>query len=193
MGISIAIRTSTCVMICSELSLASSIIKVKETEDCTSRLGSVLFNITGSQADYFRLANYTTEYSKKLSLNYRVRITPDLVTKTISTFIYNKLRSSPIDTQAIIGGLNDVNQLELYSVDKYGATLTSDYFVNGYGLYFLFGVLENDYSYNMDEESATSLLMKCINTLKEKLIVETDKWKIDIITLTGHDSKMVSL
>jgi len=193
MAVSIGLKTSTHVFICSEMALSSSIIKIKETEDSTTLLSNTLLNITGSQADTLSLKSYAVECSKLLSYENRIPVTPSLVTKVCVNKIYSALRKDPLECQVLVGGLNDSNSLELYSIDRYGACNQDNFVVTGYGLYFLFGVYDMSYRKDMAEDEAIGLIMKCLKVLKEKIILETDKWKLDIIGLNGVKTSMIDL
>lgn len=193
MAISLGLKTKTHIFICSETTLASNIIKIKEDENFTSLLGRTLINVTGKQADAFRLQNYTSEYSKLISLKYKVPITPALVGKAISSNIYERIRSNPMECQAIVGGLNENNDLELFCIDQYGSLHTDNFCVSGYGLYFLFGIFDMLYKEDMNENDAIALVKNCLKVLKEKLVLETDNWRIDIIGLNDLRSEILKV
>lgn len=193
MAISIGLRTDTHVMICSETTLAESIIKIKENDNNTSVISSTLINITGEQAESFRLQNYTREYSKLLSLENSISITPSLVSRILSARIHSKLRESPIDCQAIVGGLGDASTLELYCIDRYGACHEDRFCVTGYGMYFVFGIYDMLYRKDMNEEESMDLITKCLNVMKERLVIETNKWKLDVIGADGIRTKFIDL
>lgn len=193
MTISLGLKTKTHVFICSELTLSSNIIKIKENENNTSVLNKTLINITGKQADSFRLQSYASEYSKFISLKYKVSITPQLISNGLSEQIYRSIRSNPLECSAIIGGLNDNNDLELYCIDRYGCLHYDNFVVSGYGLYFLFGIFDLYYKENMSEDEALNLIKNCLKVLKEKFIIETDNWKIDVVGLDVFRSEVIKL
>lgn len=192
MAISIGLKTDTHVMICSETTLAESIIKIKENDDNTFLISSTLVNITGEQAESFRLQSYAKEYSKLLSLENKVPITPSLVSRILSERIHSKLRESPIDCQSIVGGFDGCT-LELYCVDRYGARYEDCFCVTGYGQYFVFGIYDMLYRRDMSEEESMSLIAKCLKVMKERLFIETDKWKLDVISADGARTEFIDL
>lgn len=193
MAISIGLRTDTHVMICSETTLAESIIKIKENDNNTCLISNTLVNITGEQAESFRLQSYGREYSKLLSLENRIPITPSLVSRILSERIHSKLRDSPINCQAIVGGLSDTNAPELYCIDRYGACHEDRFCVTGYGQYFMFGIYDMLYRKDMSEEESMDLITKCLKVMKERLVIETNKWKLDVIGADGARTEFIDL
>lgn len=191
MAITIGLKTSTQVFICSEMILADSIIKEKDDERHTTVFSNTLLNITGTKADAFRLKDHAIELSKYYNYDRKVDITPSLVANICSRFIYNNLRRDPKECQAIIGGLNEKNNLELYCIDRYGAKHEDNFCVTGYGLYFLFGIYDMAYNSDMSEEESISLLMNCLKVLKERLLLETSKWSLDILDLNGARNQVI--
>lgn len=192
MATSIGLRTDTHVMICSETILAESIIKIKEDDCNTFLVSGTLVNITGEQAEAFRLQNYAREYSKMLSLENKVPITPSLVSRILSERIHSRLRESPIDCQSIIGGL-DSSSTQLYCVDRYGACHEDRFCVTGYGQYFVLGIYDMLYRRDMSEDESIDLISKCLRVMKERLLTETDKWKLDVISATGSRTEFIDL
>lgn len=193
MAISIGLKTNTHLFICSETTLEGNIVKLKVDEDSTKIIAGNLACITGNQGDAFRTASFLEQYTKLLSIKYKERITPELLSRVLSTEVHGSLRSNPLDVRGIIGGRSDDNSFKLYSIDRYGALHEDNFVVTGYGLYFLFGIYDMMYKKEMNENEALSLLQNCLKVLKERLILETDNWKIDILGPEGIKSEFVNL
>ncbi|ELA40961.1 uncharacterized protein VICG_01991 [Vittaforma corneae ATCC 50505] len=194
MAISIGLKTNTHLLICSETILTSSgIIKIKEDDEYTANISGSLVCITGEQGDSFRTVSLLEQYSKLLSMKYKEKIGPELLARLLSSEIYESLRSRPLEVQGIVGGRSEDNTLKLFGIDKYGAVHEDNFVVTGYGLYFLFGIYDMMYKKDMSEEEALSLIRNCLKTLKERLVLETDKWKLDVIGPEGARSELVDL
>lgn len=158
-------------------------MKIKEDHDTSVVLDKSIINITGKQADAFRLMSFSVESSKLVSLRNRIQVTPFLISKIISDHVYSRIRSDPLECNALVGGLNESNTLELFCIDRYGCRHADNFCVTGYGLYFLFGIFDSMYSETMDSDAAIELIRSCLKVLKEKLIIETDNWNLNIIGL----------
>lgn len=193
MAITLGLKTNTHLMIISETTLSESIMKVKDDENTTISIGDVITSITGCQADSFRTKSFLELYSKLLSLKYKEKITPELVSRLFSTHVHEGIRSNPLDVQGIVGGRSEDNSLKLFCIDKYGALHEDNFVVTGYGLYFLFGIYDLYYKPDMSETECVNLVMKCLNVIKERLVLETDKWRIDMIGPDGYQTQFVDL
>ncbi|KAM0680114.1 Proteasome subunit beta type-2 [Glugoides intestinalis] len=193
MAITIGLRTNTHLIICSETTLASSIIKIKDDEEYCVKVADTLVALTGNQGDTFRTMNFVQQYSKLLSMTYKEKIGPELLSRVLSTKLHKSLRKQQVDTQGIIAGRSEDNTLKLYCVDRYGALYEDDFVVTGYGLYFVFGVFDMYYKKDMNEEEAFRLIQDCLKVLKERLVLETDKWKMDVIGPDGFKTQYIDL
>ncbi|KAI4292678.1 20S proteasome subunit beta 4 [Pancytospora philotis] len=192
MGISIGLKTKTHVFVCSETTFGESIIKVKEDENRTQSIGSVLLNVTGKIADGLRLESYVRETALLFAHEYRVDLDPALLCDLARERIHGALRSGPLECAAIIGGVparagpEESRRTELYAVDGHGAVHADNFVVTGYGLYFLYGLYDAYYAEDMGAAEARHFLMLCLKTLKERLIVDTNKWSLDVVDAGGE-------
>jgi 20S proteasome subunit beta 4 len=193
MPISIGLKTDTHLFICSETTLSSNIVKLKEDNDCVLNISGNLACITGKQGDSFRISSFLEQYSKLLSLKYKERIGPELLANILSTEVHESLRNKRIEVQGIVGGRDEDNKLRLYGIDMYGAKHEDNFIATGYGLYFVYGIYDMMYRKDMNEEEGLLLLQKCLMVIKERLVLETDKWKIDIIGPEGIRSDVVDI
>jgi 20S proteasome alpha/beta subunit len=193
MAITFGLKTNTHLFIVSETVLAESIMKIKDNENSTVSIGNTIASITGKQADSFRSKSYLEQYTKMVSLKYKLKITPELVSRLFSTYLHEGLRSNPMEVQAIVGGRSDDNSLHLFSIDKHGTLHEDNFIVTGYGLYFLFGIYDLYYKEDMIETDALNLIKNCLKVLKERLVLETDKWRMDVIGSEGIRTEFVKL
>lgn len=193
MAITIGLKTNTHLLICSETVLANDVIKIKDDENFTSNIADSLVSITGDQGDSFRTISFLKEYTKIISLEYKEEIGPELLSRILSTEVHKKLRSRPLKIQALVGGREEDKSMRLYSIDGYGALHEDNFIVTGYGMYFLYGVYDMYYRKEMREDEALSLIEKCLKVLKERVVLETSKWKLDIIGPEGVRSEYIEL
>jgi len=186
MTISFGLKTNTHVFICSQTVADASILKIKEDYNYVSDIAGVLACITGEQCDTFRMALYLEQYTKLLALQYRERVVPELVARLMAAEVHYSLRSNPSAVQGIVAGRSADNTLRLFGVDRYGALHEDNFVVTGYGLYFLFGIYDMEYRREMGEEEGMKLIQDCLKVLRERLVLDTEKWKVDVIGPEGH-------
>lgn len=189
MSIAIGVKTKTHVFVCSETVLGESVVKVKEDEERTVRIGDVLLSVGGRQADALRLRLYGTEASRHTALRYRIPITPGLVCNVVRRRVHGALRSQPLQCNAIVGGAGPGCAPELHVVDGHGAAHSDNFVVTGYGLYFLYGIYDMYYAEDMGLEETRHFIMHCLKALQERLVVETNRWSLDIIGTDGVKTK----
>ncbi|KAI5170258.1 20S proteasome subunit beta 4 [Pancytospora epiphaga] len=187
MTITIGLKTNTHVFICSQSQVAESIIKVKDGEDRTVHLGNVMLNVTGDQADAFRFSLLCSETAKLLALQYSAKITPGFLCDIASRNIHAGLRSNQLKCSSVIAGIE--NGTELYAVDSYGAAHSDNFVVTGYGLYFLYGLFDAYYGEDMGVEEVKHFLMLCLRALKDRLVIETSSWNLDVMGVDGSKTK----
>ncbi len=187
MAIAIGFKTNTHVFILGETTVSESIIKIKENENRITKLDNVLFYTTGKHTDEIRLRSYITEYSKLISLEYDIPLTPRIVSEFVGTRLHESLRSSFCGCNTIVAGI-DKEGTDLYCIDQYGARHRDSFVVIGYGLYFLYGLFDYYYNKDMNKEESLVLLKLCIKTLKEKMIIETDHWDLTILSKDNYEN-----
>lgn len=188
MPIAIGLRTRSHVFVMGETVFGESIVKVKVNESRTARLSGVLVNVTGKQADELSLRAYAVENSKYIARRYAADVSPRLVASVIQKHLHQSLRSGPLNCYAIVGGVDGADggaRLGLYGVDPYGACHSDAFVVTGYGLYFLYGLYDAYYSEDMGEPAARFFLSLCLKALKERLVLETEYWSLDIVSADG--------
>lgn len=193
MTITIGLKTKTHILLCSQTVLSSSIIKIKDDYSYTNPIFDVLTSVSGDQGDSFRIFSFLKEYSKMLTLKYKEKVTPELISRLFSSEVHSSLREKRLEVQGIVGGRSEDNSLKLFGIDKYGALQEDNFIVTGYGLYFLLGIFDMLYNEDMKEEDALTLLRECIKTLKERLILDVRRWKIDIIGPEGMKSDIIEI
>lgn len=184
MPISIGLKTHSHVFICSESIVSESVIQIKEDEDRTELLGNNLVNITGEEPDSAALWPLISESSKYTADLYRTPLTPRILAETARSIIHSGLRSDPTRSFVLIAGHSPLP--ELYCVDPYGATFSDNLVVTGYGLYFVLGIYDQYYKYDMNINEANEFIKRCLTAIKEHLYIKSNKWILKSINKEGE-------
>ncbi len=122
--------------------------------------------ISGLVAD----AQYLIDLARAISRYYELEIgrKPDI--KSIATYLSNfvsvYLRVSPFIVQLLLGGYDD--KPRLYYIDLFGTISEEDYMATGSGSPVAFGVLEKNYSPDMDLSRAVDLASKAVMSAIER-------------------------
>ena len=97
-------------------------------------------------------------------------------------------RYFPLLTQVIVGGIT--HQPEIYTLDPLGSVLPDTYAAVGTGAEMALGVMDADYSDNMDEEKATTLALRSIRSSIQRDAASGDG--IDLLIINKDGKKEIT-
>jgi proteasome beta subunit len=97
-------------------------------------------------------------------------------------------RYFPLLTQVIVGGIT--NQPEIYTLDPLGSVLPDKYAAVGTGAEMALGVMDADYSDQLDEEKATSIALRAIKSSIQRDSASGDG--IDLLIINKEGKKELS-
>jgi len=182
---SIALKGKDFVIIGTDASIKNSYLVLKRDENKFINVNDrVIFTYLGDQGDAFRTASFVKEKLIYEGIQNNVEITPKVTANIIQKSIYRSLRSRPIENYFLIGGLTD-NGPELYSVDVYGSMYENNFMAVGIATYFCYGVLDKEYTEDINKDKAIEVLYKCFDVLKERCSVDISNIDIRIISKEG--------
>jgi proteasome beta subunit len=97
-------------------------------------------------------------------------------------------RYFPLLTQVIVGGITD--KPEIYTLDPLGSVLPDKYAAVGTGAEMALGVMDADFSENLDEEKATTLALRSIRSSIQRDSASGDG--IDMLIINKDGKKELS-
>lgn len=156
----------------------------KKTFAITDHVGAAC---AGMVADMQVLIRQVSALSKIRRLETRRDIQPNSVAKLMSVIMFER-RYFPLLTQVIVGGIT--NQPEIYTLDPLGSVLPDKYAAVGTGAEMALGVMDADYSDQMDEEKATSLALRSIRSSIQRDSASGDG--IDMLIINKEGKKELS-
>ena len=130
----------------------------KKTFTVTDHVGAAC---AGMVADMQVLVRQVSALSKIRRLETRRDVQPNSIAKLMSVIMFER-RYFPLLTQVIVGGITD--QPEIYTLDPLGSVLPDKYAAVGTGAEMALGVMDADYSENLNEEKATTLALRSIRS-----------------------------
>jgi proteasome beta subunit len=133
------------------------------------------------------LVRQVSALSKIRRLETRRDVQPNSVAKLMSVIMFER-RYFPLLTQVIVGGITD--QPEIYTLDPLGSVLPDKYAAVGTGAEMALGVMDADYSDNMDEEKATTLALRSIRSSIQRDSASGDG--IDMLIINKDGKKELS-
>jgi proteasome beta subunit len=156
----------------------------KKTFTVTDHVGAAC---AGMVADMQVLVRQVSALSKIRRLETRRDVQPNSVAKLMSVIMFER-RYFPLLTQVIVGGITD--QPEIYTLDPLGSVLPDKYAAVGTGAEMALGVMDADYSDNMDEEKATTLALRSIRSSIQRDSASGDG--IDMLIINKDGKKELS-
>ncbi len=156
----------------------------KKTFTVTDHVGAAC---AGMVADMQVLVRQVSALSKIRRLETRRDVQPNSVAKLMSVIMFER-RYFPLLTQVIVGGITD--KPEIYTLDPLGSVLPDKYAAVGTGAEMALGVMDADYSENLDEEKATTLALRSIRSSIQRDSASGDG--IDILIINKDGKKELS-
>ena len=152
----------------------------KKTFNVTDHVGAAC---AGMVADMQVLVRQVSALSKIRKLETRRNVEPNSVAKLMSVIMFER-RYFPLLTQVVVGGIT-TGKPEIYTLDPLGSVLPDRYAAVGTGAEMALGVMDADYSEDMDEEKATNLALKSIKSSIQRDSASGDGIDILIINKSG--------
>ena len=153
----------------------------KKTFAVTDHVGAAC---AGMVADMQVLVRQVSALSKIRRLETRRDVQPNSIAKLMSVIMFER-RYFPLLTQVIVGGIT-TNKPEIYTLDPLGSVLPDKYAAVGTGAEMALGVMDADFSDNLDEEKATSLALRAIRSSIQRDSASGDGIDLLIINKDGN-------
>ncbi len=152
----------------------------KKTFNVTDHVGAAC---AGMVADMQVLVRQVSALSKIRKLETRRNVEPNSVAKLMSVIMFER-RYFPLLTQVVVGGVT-TGKPEIYTLDPLGSVLPDRYAAVGTGAEMALGVMDAEFTENMDEEKATNLALKSIRSSIQRDSASGDGIDILIINKNG--------
>tara|TARA_B100000959_G_C14967581_1_gene618393 strand:+ start:484 stop:1065 length:582 start_codon:yes stop_codon:yes gene_type:complete len=136
----------------------------------------------GLVGDMQVLMREITSYVKIREIETRRSLAPNSVAKLLSVIMFER-RFAPFITQIVIGGVAE--KPSVYVLDPLGSVIPDKYASVGSGAELAIGVIESEYSDDMDEESAKKLAIKSIKSAIQRDSASGDGVDIMVINKDG--------
>lgn len=192
MDSSIGIRGRNFAIIAADMKVTQSILIVKEDYDKFQTIkDKIVMSATGEQGDAFRNTLFVTEDALYEELQNGIELSPKVLAYMVQNRIHAGLRKKQLGVSSIIAGRGPEGY-DLWSVDRYGAISSGPFCANGYATYFVYGILDREYKEALSVDDALSIIQKCVNLLKERLLINLEAFKVKIITDEGVSTRVIA-
>ena len=195
-----AIQGATTVgLVCSDGVVLASEKRVSWGRLVSSRHGQKVFRRTdniglafaGLMSDMQALVREASAYANLFELDKGRPITTKSMSKLISNMLFSR-RLMPLLMETVVGGV-DEDGPSLYSMDLMGSLIPDDFISAGSGAPIAMGVLESDYSKEMDCEAGAELAVKAVKAAVARDAVSGDGIDVLIVRPGGVEERSISL
>lgn len=191
MDSSIGVRGNGFVMVAADMKVTSSVLIVKEDQDKFRIIKDrIVMSATGEQGDAFRNLLFIAEDALYEEMQNEIELSPKVLAYMIQNRVHESLRKRQLDISSIVAGRGSEGY-DLWSVDRYGAISSTPFCANGYAAYFVYGIFDREYKKDLTVEDALGIIQKCVNLLRERLVVNLEGFMVKIITDDGVSSRIL--
>jgi len=160
-----------------------------------SRSGKKVFQITptmglafaGLVSDMQALTREATAYSNLYRLENNRPISVRSMAKLISNILFNR-RMMPLLMETVVGGV-DADGPTLFSMDPVGSLIPDPFITAGSGAPIAMGLIEAQYSGEMDVEAGAELALSAIKSAVARDVVSGDGVDLLVIKADGIDER----
>nr|UXY87425.1 26S proteasome chain protein [Cryptomonas sp.] len=167
-------------------SYISSIVITKEDLDKFIEIGKNKFlAVSGYPGDVGQFTDFVQKTVQLHSLKTGLPLSTHSVANCIRKEISECLRKNPFNINMILIGYDNAIGSSLYSIDHLGTLQRMDYCVQGYASFFIFSFLDKQFKPKMNIEEAIETLLRCINILKNRFVVNQINFLVKIVDSKG--------
>ena len=160
-----------------------------------SRHGKKVFQITprmglafaGLVSDMQALTREVTAYANLYNLEHNREITVRSMAKLISNMLFQR-RMMPLLMETVVGGVDDDGPA-LFSMDPVGSLIPDPYITAGTGAPIAMGLLEAQFSEEMDVEAGAELALNAIRAAVARDVVSGDGVDMLLIRADGTEER----
>lgn len=160
-----------------------------------SRHGKKVFQITprmglafaGLVSDMQALTREVTAYANLYNLEHNREITVRSMAKLISNMLFQR-RMMPLLMETVVGGVDGDGPV-LFSMDPVGSLIPDPYISAGTGAPIAMGLLEAQYSEEMDVEAGAELALNAIRSAVARDVVSGDGVDMLVIRADGIEER----
>ncbi|OQS53629.1 PRE1 [Ecytonucleospora hepatopenaei] len=187
----------------SQTTINQDIMRIKESKNEVDNINNILVNVSGKNSDIRYVRSLLNCKNDQYRVFYGNEVNISMLSNIARSRIYNELRKEPVkDINILMLSVNNNNSNTVYNdnsntvyndnsninnnfnlihIDNYSAINKSNFIATNYGMYFLYGIADTYYTYDMNHDQAVDLINRCIKALKEKMVLDASKWRMDVL------------
>ncbi|MHA1436387.1 MAG: proteasome subunit beta [Promethearchaeota archaeon] len=160
----------------------------KKVFKITDNIGLAAYGLIG---DFQILVKILKAQANLYELDARGKISTKSIGKMVSNYLYSR-KMFPLFTNIVIAGV-DKDGPKLYTLDAIGSLIPDDYGTAGTGMLMSMGILEVEYSPDMNIEEGEKLVEKTIRNAIKRDAMSGNGIDLLIITKDGAREKHIKI
>ncbi|MCQ2821495.1 MAG: proteasome subunit beta [archaeon] len=186
MDTAFAIQGNDYILLATDRAVMRSIMKLQDSDEKTIRLNdNQIIATCGDTHDRKVFAKYI-----QCNLNYYYylngnRLNTSELANYTRTALAEGIRSHPYQTNCIIAGYDEGEGPKLFWLDYLGTCQQVIKAAQGYGGYFLYGLMDNYYKKDFSFEDGKKCITDCIKELKTRFLVNMVEFHVYKISKNG--------
>lgn len=174
-------------LVASDATLSRSLLKLQSSADRHVAIyDKVSMAGGGDYADAHALLAFAREKVKFENLRNKVPVTARVAANVVRQSVHGSLRESGNAAACIVS-----DKASLFAIDAYGAMWEADYACLGYAQYFLYGILDREWTRGISLDGAMEIARKCVFALKENFVQGCANYTVRVVHSAGISESVI--
>jgi len=189
----IGIQGKDFVLLAADTKCARSVVTMKDDHDKMHKVSdNLLMAVCGESGDSVQFPEYISKNVQLYKMRNGYELSPHAAANFTRRNMAEALRSSrPKQVNVLLAGHDKDDGPSLYFLDHLASLHKMTFAIHGYGSLFAMSIMDKYYRPDMDYEQTKDLLMKCINEVQKRFLVNLGTFRVRVIDKCGIADKGV--
>lgn len=187
MEATIGIQGRDFAMIACDANSPFSVLNLDHDSNKFYRIGRhLVMSVIGEMGDQQMFGDYISKNLKLYEMRHGYNLKPDSAAYFVRNQLATAIRSrNPYMVNVMVGGWDDTEGASLYYIDYLGTLSKVNFGAHGYANMFTTGLLDKEWRDDITEERAYELIVKGLNTLHLRFLINIAKLKVVVVDKNG--------
>jgi len=187
----IGIQGKDFVLLAADTKNARSVVTMKDDQDKMLTVSdNILMAVCGEAGDTIQFPEYISKNIQLYKIKNGYDLSPHAAANYTRRAMAESLRSNRAkQVNLLMAGYDKEDGPSLYFLDYLASLNKMPFAIHGYGSLFAMSILDKYYRPDLDYEEVKDLLMKCINEVQKRFIVNLGNFKLRLVDKNGITDK----
>uniref|UniRef100_A0A0B7AVR7 Proteasome subunit beta n=1 Tax=Arion vulgaris TaxID=1028688 RepID=A0A0B7AVR7_9EUPU len=190
----IGIQGKDFVLLASDTISARSVVAMKDDHDKMYKLSdNLLMAVCGEAGDNIQFSEYIAKNVQLYKMRNGYELSPHAAANFTRRNMAESLRSQRSHlVNLLIAGYDKEDGPSLYFLDYLASLNKLPFAIHGYGSLFALSIMDKYYEKDLDYNGTKDLLVKCLNEIQKRFIVNLGRFRVRVVDKNGiHDKGMI--